>query len=227
MIIKKTIYHFLDPEFGYPFVEYFYKMNLHKEFEIILVFSSKRFKPIRKFWNPLKFLDLFFAARTQFEIVKRYKKFGFNMIFSKGVNEKLFLKSIPKNARGVCTGFNQIFKRKLIDLFTDFVNVHPSLLPLYRGPTPIEWCVYNNEKFTGWTLHKINEKIDDGEILFQGVVDIDFKSIETIKSEISNNAKVILCQYLTTETGFKKEFFKAEKIYINKVDYKSFFRKFH
>ena len=45
------------------------------------------------------------------------------------------------------------------------IGVHPSLLPGYRGPTPIQSAILNNEKETGVTLYLLDEKIDHGEII--------------------------------------------------------------
>jgi len=47
------------------------------------------------------------------------------------------------------------------------LNLHPSLLPKYRGAAPIEWTLINGEKETGITVIKMNEKIDEGEIILQ------------------------------------------------------------
>ncbi len=47
------------------------------------------------------------------------------------------------------------------------VNVHPSLLPKYRGPAPTFWMRYHGETRTGVTLHLITPGIDDGDILAQ------------------------------------------------------------
>jgi len=47
------------------------------------------------------------------------------------------------------------------------INIHPSLLPKYRGAAPIEWALINGEKETGITVIKMSEKIDTGEIILQ------------------------------------------------------------
>ncbi len=47
------------------------------------------------------------------------------------------------------------------------LNIHPSLLPRYRGPSPIQWAIWNGEKETGITFIKMNEKMDEGDILYQ------------------------------------------------------------
>lgn len=48
-----------------------------------------------------------------------------------------------------------------------FFNVHPSLLPTYRGPTPTNWAIINGEKKTGVTIHRMTGEFDGGEILCQ------------------------------------------------------------
>ena len=47
------------------------------------------------------------------------------------------------------------------------INVHPSLLPKYRGPAPIQWAVRNGEPETGVTIIKMGERMDAGDILYQ------------------------------------------------------------
>lgn len=48
-----------------------------------------------------------------------------------------------------------------------FINVHPSLLPKYRGPVPTLWAILNDEKKVGVTLHYIDSGIDTGDIIAQ------------------------------------------------------------
>ncbi|MGC9336563.1 MAG: methionyl-tRNA formyltransferase [Candidatus Cloacimonadia bacterium] len=48
------------------------------------------------------------------------------------------------------------------------INLHPSLLPKYRGPAPINWTLFNGEKETGNTIFFMNEKMDAGDIIYQG-----------------------------------------------------------
>lgn len=53
------------------------------------------------------------------------------------------------------------------------INVHPSLLPKYRGSAPIQWAILNGDKTTGITIMEMNEKMDAGDILFQKEIEID------------------------------------------------------
>lgn len=52
------------------------------------------------------------------------------------------------------------------------VNVHPSLLPKYRGPNPYMQVIKNQETFTGYTFHLIDKDFDNGAILYQKSVEI-------------------------------------------------------
>ena len=47
------------------------------------------------------------------------------------------------------------------------INIHPSLLPAYRGPAPMIWCILNGEEKTGVTTQLVAEKVDTGDILLQ------------------------------------------------------------
>ena len=47
------------------------------------------------------------------------------------------------------------------------INIHPSLLPKYRGPAPIQWAVLNGDKETGVTSMYISEEMDAGDIILQ------------------------------------------------------------
>lgn len=47
------------------------------------------------------------------------------------------------------------------------INLHPSLLPLYRGAAPVEWAIRSGEKTSGVTVQCINERLDAGDIVLQ------------------------------------------------------------
>jgi methionyl-tRNA formyltransferase len=52
------------------------------------------------------------------------------------------------------------------------INIHPSLLPKYRGPTPTNWTLINGEKESGVTFHLLSNDFDMGDILFQRKIPI-------------------------------------------------------
>jgi methionyl-tRNA formyltransferase len=68
----------------------------------------------------------------------------------------------------VVVSFGLIIPKWFLDLPTvGAINVHPSLLPRYRGPSPLQWVIRNGEKETGITIMKMSERMDAGDILLQ------------------------------------------------------------
>ncbi len=61
--------------------------------------------------------------------------------------------------------FIKIFNRKII-------NIHPSLLPKYKGLNTHEKVIKNNDKFSGCTVHYVNSKLDTGKIILQKKVKV-------------------------------------------------------
>jgi len=78
------------------------------------------------------------------------------------------------------------------------INVHPSLLPKYRGPAPIQWAIINGDKITGVSTMYINEKMDAGDIILQKEVEIE--NYETT-GELWNRLAVIGSELLVETIG--------------------------
>ena len=89
-----------------------------------------------------------------------------------------FLRGLSVDVLLVCVCKN-ILSRELLSLPNmKFVNVHASLLPRYRGPTPTFWMLYHGEQETGVTFHLMTPKIDDGMILAQRSMPLDHHQSE-------------------------------------------------
>jgi methionyl-tRNA formyltransferase len=66
---------------------------------------------------------------------------------------------------GILVSYGKIVPQSIIDLFTPgIINVHPSLLPKYRGPSPIESAIINGDETTGVTIMQLSAKMDAGPI---------------------------------------------------------------
>jgi methionyl-tRNA formyltransferase len=73
----------------------------------------------------------------------------------------------------VVATFKQILAQNVLCLpRLGVVNLHPSLLPRYRGPCPTQTALFNNEQVTGVTAHYVTEKLDEGNILLQKSIPI-------------------------------------------------------
>jgi folate-dependent phosphoribosylglycinamide formyltransferase PurN len=74
------------------------------------------------------------------------------------------------------------------------INVHGSVLPDYRGCLPSFWHLYNNEKWSGATVHYMSSKIDDGKIILQDKVSINncktMFEVMNITKELGGNLMV-------------------------------------
>lgn len=82
---------------------------------------------------------------------------------------------------GVVADFGLIIPQRVIDNFPQgLINIHPSLLPKYRGPTPAQNAILNGETQTGVTIIKLDKYMDHGPVLVQ--VEEEIKSNDTAKS---------------------------------------------
>ena len=80
------------------------------------------------------------------------------------------LKILKKNKISlIClAGYMKIISKKLIKNFgKKIINIHPSLLPKFKGLNTFARVLKNNEKKTGCTVHYVNEKLDSGHIISQ------------------------------------------------------------
>ena len=78
-------------------------------------------------------------------------------------------------------GFMEILSKNFITKFKGkILNIHPSLLPKYKGLNTHQRALNNNEKYSGCTVHLVNSKLDSGKIVLQKKVKISKN--ETIKS---------------------------------------------
>ena len=94
------------------------------------------------------------------------------------------------NIEMIClAGFMKILSKNFIEKFKGkILNIHPSLLPKYKGLKTHNRVLNNREKYSGCTVHFVNNKLDSGEIIMQKKVKISKKETE------ASLAKKILAQ---------------------------------
>lgn len=73
----------------------------------------------------------------------------------------------------ITCAFGQFIPSKVLELFKNSINVHASLLPKYRGGSPIQYAIMKGEKKTGISLMKMIKKMDAGEVYVQEEIEID------------------------------------------------------
>ena len=116
------------------------------------------------------------------------KVFDFN---NKPFSEKKIIYEIKhKDIKLIClAGFMRILSKDFIKNFKGkILNIHPSLLPKYKGLNTYQRALSNNEKYSGCTVHFVNSRLDSGKIILQ-------KKVKIIKNETPKSlAKKILIQ---------------------------------
>ena len=109
------------------------------------------------------FIDFTKSKRLGNKVIKILKKENIDLICLAG-----FMKILP-------TYFIKVYNGKI-------VNIHPSLLPKYKGLNTHKRVISNGEKFTGCTVHFVNRYLDSGKIIFQKKIRItredNAKSVE-------------------------------------------------
>ena len=106
----------------------------------------------------------------QFKIEKRI--FDFKNLKLAENNILILLKK--KNLKFIClAGFMKILSKEFIKKFNKkIVNIHPSLLPKYKGLNTHSRAIKNKDKYAGCTVHYVSEKLDSGRIIINKKVKI-------------------------------------------------------
>ena len=103
-------------------------------------------------------------------------------------SEKVLLKELEINKINlIClAGFMIILSKNFIKKFNGkILNIHPSLLPKYKGLNTHERVIKNKEKFSGCTVHYVNSQLDAGKIIMQKKVKVSIKeNPQSLKEKI-------------------------------------------
>ena len=96
----------------------------------------------------------------------KYLSINYNQ---KNIEKKILLILKKNNIHMIClAGFMKILSKNFISKFKGkILNIHPSLLPKYKGLNVHERVLKNKEKYTGVTVHLVNSKLDAGKIIAQ------------------------------------------------------------
>ena len=161
-----------------------YSLKKNSKFKISLVVSNKSnakgLDYAKKFRIKKKIINYFNIKNAEKDILIRLKKDKINLICLAGFMKILSINFIKK------------FNGKII-------NIHPSLLPKYKGLNTHQRAIDNKERYTGCTVHYVNSKLDSGKIILQ-------KKIKILKNDTSNKLakKVLKQEHLLYPKALKK-----------------------
>ena len=127
------------------------------------------------------------------------QKYGLTVYQPKDKTELL---EIVKNLQpdlAVTAAFGMIFPKEILEIPKyGFINVHPSLLPKYRGPTPIQTAILNGDKETGVSLFLIDEEMDHGPILAKRELEFPISNFQfpILSQKLAELGADLLIQFL-------------------------------
>ena len=215
------IYLFSNRSYGAPFIEAAARYSRRTETAITAIFSGHRQRD-RQDGGPVAMLRAL-AAKWR---PGRESGAGLPVLVVDNVNAPDFVAAIDPGDIGIIAGFDQIFGAAAIARFKSFVNVHPSLLPYYRGPEPAYWCIDNRETTTGFTIHTVTTKIDSGEIHHQETLSIgpdeEAGALTARIAALGVPAFERWLDHVTKGTAWPVTRVDARALYRCHVDYKSF-----
>ena len=142
--------------------------------------------------SPIK-ISLIVSSNSKAEGLKYSLKYKIKK-YVVTINDRNFEDKILKNLKinkiqFIClAGYMKILSKKFIKNFKGkIINIHPSLLPKYKGLNTHEKVIKNKEKYTGCTVHYVNDKLDSGKIILQKKIKI-FKNDnpKSIKRRVLN-----------------------------------------
>jgi methionyl-tRNA formyltransferase len=122
------------------------------------------------------------------KVINFLNKNKIKFITIKNLKSQKILPILDKTDLGLVCGFPHIFKESQFNIPKyGLINLHAGKLPKYRGGSPLNWQIINNEKYFGISVIKINKGIDTGDIIFEK----KFKLLSKYKIEdlhrIANN----------------------------------------
>ncbi len=99
----------------------------------------------------------------------------------------------------VLVSYGKLLPQRTLDVFNPIgvINVHPSLLPKYRGPAPIEAAIVNGDKMTGISIMRLTLGMDEGPVFAQMQVPLDgTETRPTLTASLANTGATFLVETL-------------------------------
>ena len=138
-----------------------------------------------------------FNPALEVTLIKRHK---LRQIRMKSANSEEFQKLMIKlnvDLIIVCTWKERISPKTFNIPRIATVNVHPSLLPKYRGPNPYMQTIIHGEEYSGVTIHLMNESYDAGAILKQEKIPIlETDTSKELRERTVRKAREIICDFI-------------------------------
>ena len=150
----------------------------------LIKFSKKKNSPIS---IELIISDNSRAKGLKFGKIFKISNKVFNYKVKKIAEKRIFSEIKNKKIKLIClAGFMKILSKNFIKSFKGkILNIHPSLLPKYKGLNTHQRALLNNDKYSGCTVHFVNSRLDSGKIIIQKKVKISKRdTVKTLAKKI-------------------------------------------
>lgn len=115
----------------------------------------------------------------------------------------------------LCNSYSMIIPKVILEIVNyKAINIHWALLPLNRGPNPIQWSIIKGEKKTGVTIHLMDSGMDTGDILFQEEIEISIEDTwMTLFEKLEKLSNNMLKEYIPLILNNAYTSWKQNEIY--------------
>tara|TARA_Y200000002_G_scaffold129318_1_gene106553 strand:- start:397 stop:939 length:543 start_codon:yes stop_codon:yes gene_type:complete len=165
---------FLISGSGSNLLEILKKNSVKKDFEVVTIISNNSI-----------------SLKIKSYVNRFYKK-----IIIKEYQKNLQIKNFFETDIIFSVGYMKVIERNIIKNF-DVINLHPSVLPFYKGLMTQKRMLINNEKNYGFTIHKVSNDLDEGETISNKIRKISTKNeIELLYKHKSLEHKFVYKQFI-------------------------------
>ncbi|BGI51555.1 MAG: methionyl-tRNA formyltransferase [Buchnera aphidicola (Ceratovacuna japonica)] len=185
------------------------KALIKSNYEIVKVITKKKF----------------FKKKYISEVEKIAKKNYISIISENNLNDLKIIKEIKKEKPDIMiiVAYGIKIPKQIIKIFPlKAINIHPSILPRWRGASPIQRAILNGDKITGVSTILINQKIDSGDILNKKICKIEkkdtFLSLSKKLCNIGIKSMFLTLKNINIKKIYKQKNIKNKNLYATKIN---------
>ena len=172
--------------------------------KVVIFLNGIRGIEVVKYLKKKKYIiDLIVVEKKENIKILKNKFFIKKIYFSKNINSNYKFLQDFKNNIFISAGFSKIFSKNIINIPNFFLNLHAGKLPKYRGGSPLNWQIINNEKYYRISIIQVTSGIDTGDIYGEKKIKLKLKdNISSVHKKVNLEFPKLL--YIVLENIEKK-----------------------
>jgi len=155
--------------------------------KVVIFLNGIRGIEVVKYLKKKKYIiDLVVVENKKVIKILKNKLFIKKIYFSNNIKNSYKFLANFKNNIFISAGFSQIFLKNIIKIPKFFLNLHAGRLPKYRGGSPLNWQIINNERYYGISIIQVKSEIDAGGIFAQKKIKLRLDdNIQTVHKKVN------------------------------------------